>query len=44
VIYINHLDETEDKVLFADGDMDIKEFESFCVAQEVGLMINHVNT
>lgn len=44
MIYINHLDETEDKVLFVDGDMDIKGFETFCLEQGVGLVINRVNT
>ncbi len=44
MIYINHLDETEDRVLFVDGDMGIKEFETFCLEQGVGLVINHVNT
>ena len=44
VIYINHLDETGDKVLFADQDMDIGQFEKLCLEQGVGLKINAVNT
>ena len=44
MIYMNHLDETVGRVLFADGDMDVKQFESFCLEQGVGLRINHVNT
>lgn len=44
MIYINHLDETGDKVLFIDEDMDIKGFENYCSKQGVGLRINRVNT
>ena len=30
-IYVNHLDETEGKILFADKEMDLVEFKIFCM-------------
>ena len=38
IIYVNHLDETEGKVLFADGVMDLEEFAEFCKEQGITMM------
>ena len=38
IIYVNHLDETEGRVLFADGAMNLEEFAEFCKEQGIVMM------
>lgn len=38
VIYVNHLDETQGNILFADGAMDLEEFANACEKQGIAMM------
>lgn len=38
LIRVNHLDETENKVLFSDDEMELEEFRAWCMENGVGVM------